>query len=260
MGKLSDLFAQVRKARSGKGIGFVGGKNAATIKPRAAALLVELNGTHTASAEAAIKAGADGLIFTWHGQTDGLSQAIAAAQGASDNVLTGLRLTGDWNKLARKDFEQFKELGVNFVILPLSAPARLLGLHIKDLEPVISVPMRDGDLYPVFLRNLSAFEGLAAIHLDFSLTNEVGNLSIEDVLHYRAVREAIHAPALINVKGTPSEGDAYTLLALGVQAVVLAEAKDTNTTVQQIQSLRELLENVHQDEKDLSGLGLTFKA
>ena len=35
MGKLSDLFAQVRKARSGKGIGFVG-KSTPAVKPRSA--------------------------------------------------------------------------------------------------------------------------------------------------------------------------------------------------------------------------------
>ncbi|MGH2480794.1 MAG: hypothetical protein ACRDHW_14165, partial [Ktedonobacteraceae bacterium] len=259
MGKLSDLFAQVRRTRSGKGIGFVG-KSAPTLKARAAALLVELRGTDEGNAEAAVKAGADGLIFTWDGQGNGntaaLHKAVEAAQSAGEHVLCGLHLIGGWQKWEREDFEQLKELGLSFIVLPLTAPARLLGMHVKDLESVVSVPMREGELYPVFLRNLSAFERIAAIHLDFHLGNETNTLSIEDILSYRAVREAVHAPALIHLTSTPDEDDAYALLTLGVQAMVLAESKDTATTEQQIAALRDVLEKVHQDEKDTSTLGL----
>ena len=262
MGKLSELFTQVRKARSRAGIGFVGGRNASAMKPRAAALLVELNSANVGNAEAAIKAGADGLIFAWDGQDDAgsLQKAVKAAQAASEHVISGLHITDGWNKLERKSFEDFKELGLNFVILPLDAPARLLAWQIKDLEPIVSVPMREGELYPTFIRNLSAFENLGAIHLNFGLSNEVSSMSIEDVLHYRAVREAVRTPALVNVKGTPDEDDAYTLLTLGIQAVVLAESKDTTTTSQQIQALRDLLEKVFQEDKDTPTLGWSFKA
>lgn len=263
MGKLSDLFAQVRKARSGKGIGFVG-KNTPAVKPRAAALLVELSTPEAGSAEGAIKAGADGLIFAWEAQnsgtgTDALKKAVEAAQAAGESVICGLHITGGWEKLTRKNFEDFKEFGLSFVVLPLNAPARLLSLRVKDLEPVVSVPMREGELYPVFIRNLSAFEHVAAVHLDFGLSSEVSGMSIEDVLHYRAVREAVHAPALVHVKGTPDEDDAYALLTLGIQAVVLAAGKDTAATSQQIQALRELLEKVHHDDKETSTLGLNVK-
>lgn len=260
MGKLSSLFAQVRKARSGKGIGFVG-KSTPSAKPRVAALLVELSGTDAGNAEAAVKAGADGLIFAWKGDsnTEELSKAIAAAQAAGEDVLCGLHVIANWEKLERKNFEQFKELGLSFIVLPLNAPARLLALRVKDLEPVVSIPMREGELYPVFIRNLSAFENVAAVHLDFGLSNEVSSMSIEDVLHYRAVREAVHAPALVYVKGTPDEADAYTLLTLGIQAVVLAESKDAATTGQQIRSLHDLLEKVHQEDSETSTLGLNIR-
>lgn len=260
MGKLSSLFAQVRKARSGKGIGFVG-KSTPAVKPRAAALLVELNGTDAGNAEAAVKAGADGLIFSWKGDgnTEALGKAVETAQAAGEDVLCGLHILAGWEKLERKDFEHFKELGLSFVVLPLNAPARLLALRVKDLEPVVSVPMREGELYPIFIRNLSAFENVAAVHLDFGLSSEVSRMSIEDVLHYRAVREAVHAPALVHVKGTPDEDDAYALLTLGIQAVVLAESKDAPTTSQQIRSLHDLLEKVHQEDSEASTLGLNLR-
>lgn len=263
MGKLSELFAQVRKARSGRGIGFVG-KSVPGVKPRAAALLVECNEADAGNAESAIKAGADGLIFTWNEKdkenNERLKSAVEAAKTAGDGVVCGLHLAGGWERLTRKDFEDFKEQGLNFLIVPLNAPARLLALRVKDLEPVVSVPMREDELYPIFIRNLSAFENVGAIHLDFHLNGEINHMSIEDVLHYRAVREALHAPALLSITGTPDENDAYTMLALGIQAVVLPESKDTTTTSQQIQSLRELLEKVYQDDKDTPALGLNTKA
>lgn len=267
MGKLSNLFVQVRKTRSSKGIGFVG-KNSIANKPRAAALLVELNTLNASNAEAAIKAGANGLIFPWRGinssstDVENLKKAITAAQKAGEDLVFGLHITNDtkdWNKQTRKDFENLHENGVGFVIFPLEAPARLLALHIKDLELVVSVPMRSGDLYPVFIRNLSAFEHIAAIDLDFGLSNEVGSMSIEDVLHYRAVREAVRAPALVHVQGTPDEDDAYALLMLGIQVVVLVENKQAAVAEQQIQALGALLEKIQFEDKDEPKLGLTVK-
>lgn len=259
MGKLSDLFAQVRRVRSSKGIGFVG-KSGPTLKARAMALLVELHSADAGKAEASVKAGADGLVFTWDGSHTGnneaLHKAIEAAQAVGEHALYGLHLSGGWEKLERHDLEQLRELGVSFLILPLNAPARLLGIHVKDLETVVSVPMREGDSYPIFIRNLSAFEKIAAIHLDFHLTGNVNALSIEDVVHYRAVREAIHAPALVQADSVPAENDAYALLSLGIQAIILEEGKDATTTEQQVSTLRDILEKVHQDEKEASTLGL----
>ncbi len=258
MGKLLDMFTQARRAQSSGGIGFVG-KNKSLTKPRAAALVVEFLDIDAANAEAAIKSGADGLLFSWNGKDESslesLKNAIDAAQTSGENVVCGLHITGGWEKLDRENFEHLKELGVNYVVFPLDSPARLLALQIKDLELVVSVPMHSGDMYPIFIRNLTAFDNIAAVRLDFSLANDVSTMSIEDVLHYRAVREAVRFPALLNVSGDLSEADAYTLMTLGVQAVILT-AKDASTaTKKQIKALRELLEKVHHEEKEtMSGL------
>jgi 2-methylisocitrate lyase-like PEP mutase family enzyme len=257
MGKLSEVFARVRTTRSSKGIGF-SGKSTSGAKARAAALLVELNTLDATSATAAVQAGADGLIFAWTGKSklEDLGIATKAAREANSDAIYGLTVTGGSKQLERSSFEQLKEQGISFVILPLDAPARLLALKMKDVDLVVSVPMREGELYPVFIRNLSAFERIAAIHLDFGLGNEASNLSIEDVLHYRAVREAVHAPALLNVKNVPAEDDTYTLLALGVQAVVLTAGKETT---QQLATLREILEKIHDEEQNAPTLGLNIK-
>ncbi len=253
MGKLQDLFTQVRRAQSSGGIGFVG-KNKSLTKPRVAALLVALNDFDAGTAESAVKAGADGLLFAWDGKDasslDTLQKAIEAARSGNENVICGLQITGGWDKLELENVEHLKEQGVNFVVLPLQAPARLLALKTKDLEIVVSVPMREGDMYPIFIRNLTAFDTIAAVLLDFWLADKISTMSIEDVLDYRAVREAVRYPALLNVRENISEDDAFTLTTLGVQAVILTTSSTGDKMDQQIQSLREVLEKVHQDEKE----------
>ena len=261
MAKLHDMFKQARRAQSSGGIGFVG-KNKPVTKPRAAALIVEFPNIDVGEAESAIKSGADGLLFTWDGNDastlESLKDAIDAAQTSGEKVVTGLNITGGWENLERENFENLKESGVNYVLLPLEAPARLLSLQIKDIELVVSVPMHSGDMYPIFIRNLTAFDNISAVRLDFSLSEDIGAMSIEDVLHYRAVREAVRFPALLNVQGDLNEADAYTLLALGVQAMILTASENDDTTKKQIKALGELLEKVHQEDKD-SMIGLTNK-
>ncbi len=258
MSKLQEMFTRARRAQSGSGIGFTG-KTKTPTKPRATALVVELPGIDAGKAESAIKSGADGLLFTWNGKDESaletLKKAIDATKTSEESVVYGLYITGGWDRLERENFERFKEQGVNYIVLPLRAPARLLALQVKDLELVVSVPMQEGDMYPLFIRNLTAFDGIAGVRLDFALANNVSTMSIEDVLHYRAVREAVRFPALLDVNGDLSEDDAYTLLTLGIQAVILTASGDDATTQDQIKALHELLEKVYHEEKEpIAGL------
>jgi hypothetical protein len=262
MSKLQDMFTRVKRAQSGSGIGFVG-KNKVAIKPRAAALVVEFTTADAAIVESALKGGADGLLFTWDGKDaslESLKKVIDAAQASQENVVCGLRITAGWDALERETFEHLKELNVNYIVLPLNAPARLLALQVKDLGLVVSVPMQEGDLYPLFIRNLTAFESITAVLLDFGLRDDVSALSIEDVLRYRAVREAVRFPAMLNVNSATSEADAYTLMALGVQALIITASKSSDKTKQEVKHIRELLEKVHHEETDTKeAFGLTSR-
>ena len=260
MSKLLDMFSRVRRAQSSSGIGFVGKSKAGT-KPRVAALVVEFTDIDAAAAEAALKAGADGLLFAWDGketsELEMLKQAIDAAKTGDEQVVCGLHITGGWDTLERDNLEQLKEAGVHYIVLPLHAPAHLLALKVKDLDLVVSVPMREGDMYPTFIRNLTAFDTITAVRLDFWLAGEVGTMSIEDMLHYRAVREAARFPALLNVRGDMDEADALTLVTLGVQAIILTVSDMGAKTRKQVDALRELLAKVHQEEKDAAALGIS---
>ena len=262
MAKLQDMFTHARKAKSGGSIGFLG-KNRGEIKPRAAAIVLELTKATPGSAEAAVKAGADGLLFRWDGkdsvQLDTLKDEIASAKTASEEVVSGLHITGGWDNLDHDTLAQIKERDIQYVILPLEAPARLLGQETKDLEMVVTVPMRSGDMYPLFIRNLTAFDTIAGVLLDFGLSSNVGAMTIEEVLQYRAVREAVRFPALLDVNGDLEKTDVYTLLALGVQAFIISTSNVDATVQEQIKALRGILESIHEEGKEANvhktGLG-----
>ena len=67
MAKLQDMFTQARRGQSSGGMGFLG-KNKAEVKARSAALVVDFPRATAGSAEAALKAGADGILFSWDGR------------------------------------------------------------------------------------------------------------------------------------------------------------------------------------------------
>ncbi len=253
MSKLLDMFTSARRAQSGSGMGFLG-KNRSDIKPRAAALVVEFANADAAGTEAALKAGADGLLYNWDGKDSARLETLKsytdAAKTSNDKAVCGLHITGGWDNLDRESVEQLKDLGIHFIVLPMAAPARLLTLQTKDVDLVVTVPMREDELYPIFIRNLTAFDSIAAVQLNFGLGKHISGMTIEEVLLYRAVREAVRFPALLNIPATLSEADAYTLNTLGVQAVVLAASASIDKTKEQVQAVHELLVKVHQEDKD----------
>ncbi len=257
MAKLQDLFTQARRPQGGGGLGFLG-KNRSEAKPHAAALVVAFPQLSAGDAEAALKAGADGLLFTWDGKTallETLKQEIEAAKTVNEQVVTGLQITGGWDNLTRESLAQIKEQGFQYIVLSFDAPARLLALEEKDLEKVVTVPVRKDDLYPIFIRNLSTFEGISGVLLDFEITSAFSSLTIEEGLQYRAVREALRFPAFVNIDGDIDEAEAYTLLALGTQAVILTASGDKEALRQHIQTTRTVLEKVHkEDSRDTPSL------
>lgn len=253
MVKLQDLFTQAHRAQNSGGIGFLG-RHKSESKPHAAALVVRFPDLTPGYAEAVLKAGADGLLFTWNGKEQAtletLKTEIASAASNNEQLVTGLQITGGWNTLNQDSFTTFKELGIQYIVLPFDAPARLLALESKEIEKVVTVPSRSGEMYPLFIRNLTAFDGIAAVLLDFGLTNTIGSLTIEEVLHYRAVREAVRFPALVTTPENLDEAGAYTISTIGVQAVVLTASENEEATRQKVKALRETLEKIHPEEKE----------
>src|SRR2546423_10292200 len=105
MAKLHDMFTQARRGQSGGGMGFLG-KNRAETKPRAAAVVVEFPQIMAGSAEAALKAGADGLLFRWDGKDnallDTIKKEVDSAKTSNENVVCGLHHTNGLKMLVRE--------------------------------------------------------------------------------------------------------------------------------------------------------------
>jgi hypothetical protein len=253
MAKLQELFTQARRGQSGGGMGFLG-KNRNEVKARSAAIVVDFTRVTAGNAEAALKAGADGFLFNWDGTDEAtletFKKEIESAKASNEQLVSGLRLTGDLEEIDRETFTKIKEQGFQYVILPFNAPARLLALETKELEKVIVVPMRTDEIYPIYIRNLTALDGIAAVLLDFELQQKIGTLTIEEVLDYRAVREAVRFPAFLRIPSELSENEAYTITPLGVQVVILSADAVTEKTTTQIKNVRSLLEKIHHEESD----------
>ena len=253
MAKLQDLFTQARRTQGGGGMGFLG-RNRTESKAHAAALVVSFPQVTAGSAEAALKAGADGLLFTWDGRTkstlDTLAKEIDTAKGSNENLVTGLIVTGGWSTFTRESLANLKEKNIQYIILPFNAPARILAMDEKDVEKVVTIPVRDDPMYPLLIRNLSSFDAVASVLLDFELDEAFGTLTIEESIRYSAVRQALRYPAFIRINADFNEAEAYTLQAIGIQAVILDADNDIETMRTQVQAIRSILEKVHKDDHE----------
>jgi hypothetical protein len=234
-------------------MGFLG-KNRTEVKARSAALVVDFPRVTAGNAEAALKAGADGLLFNWDGKDEAvletLKKEIESAKASNEQLISGLRLTGNLEQVDRDTFTKIKEQGFQYIILPFNAPARLLALETKELEKVVIVPMRTDEFYPIYIRNLSALDEIAAVSFDFASEQKIGELTIEDVLEYRAVREAVRFPSFLRISGDLGDNDAHTIALLSIQAVILSADAITEATSEQIKNVRSLLEKIHEENKD----------
>ncbi|MBO0777439.1 MAG: hypothetical protein J2P37_01315, partial [Ktedonobacteraceae bacterium] len=146
MAKLQDLFTQARRTHSGGGMGFLG-KSQSESKAHAAALVTAFTQVSSGGAEAMLKAGADGLLYTWDGEEETLEvlkEETESARSINERTITGLYVTGGWDELNRSGFDKIKEAGFHYIALPFDAPARLLAQEDKELERVVTVPMREG--------------------------------------------------------------------------------------------------------------------
>ena len=253
MAKLQDLFMQARRTQGSGGMGFLG-RNRAESKAHAAALVVSFPQVTAGSAEAALKAGADGLLFTWDGRNksalDALTKEINAAKGSNESLVTGLIVTGGWSTFTRESLANLKEKNIQYIILPFNAPARILAMDEKDVEKVVTIPVRDDPMYPLFIRNLSSFDTVASVLLDFELDEAFGTLTIEESIRYSAVRQALRYPAFIRINTDFNEAEAYTLQTIGMQAVILEADSDIETMRTQVQAIRSILEKVHKEDHE----------
>jgi hypothetical protein len=251
MGKLVEKLHQVSQA-TGTTIGFLGGRAPAQ-KPRPAALLVALDVAETALAEAALKAGADGLILTnWtpSGGLGGLKSVLAPKE-----VVWGVELAA-----AGTDADVLKraaEAGAAFAILDPSAPARSLFGEIEKFDLVAGVEMPTSELGLVLIRSQGLLPAQVGLLRPEMAQRDVARMTVADYARLRVVVESLRFPVLLALQAAPDEQDVSTLVHLGIAGLVLkGQGVSAQQLGAQVQALRETLEKTPTPKEDREGVSL----
>jgi hypothetical protein len=237
MGKLVDKLREVGQAGSG-GLGFLA--RAQTQKPRPAAIFVSVGAGDTATAEAALKSGADGVIVSgWTRDTD--LSALAAAVGAGSSVL-GVALAPE-GSAGEDELAAAHAAGATFAVVDSSTPARLLFEEVDQLDLVVTVDIPRDDLGLVLLRGENLLPAQAAL-LRAPLRNaDLARLSVADFARLRLARESLRFPALAPLAEAPDAANVRLLVRLGLSGLILpGEGASASALGAQVKALREELE------------------
>jgi hypothetical protein len=252
MGKLTDKLEQVGQS-SGSGFGFFGRSRAAGQKSRPAAVLVSLRAKDTAVAEAAAKRGVDAVIVSdWKPSAD-MSGLAGALSGS--NTLWGVDVSGESGSYGM--LKRAQEAGASFAILDASASAHLLFEELDNFDLVIALNLPKDDMGLMMLRNqnlLPVQTGLTPLGLG---KNEIASISVAEYLRLKLVVESLRFPLLTTVREVPDEKTLPLLVRIGFAGLVLqGEGASADALGQQVQSLREALENtsVKREESSSSAL------
>jgi hypothetical protein len=252
MGKLIETLQRAVKG-SGSGIGFLG-RNQVQSKPKAAALFVALSQPDAGAVEALVKAGADGGIFALqNGETGAgkLSISLEAYQKAAEPLKAahcawGLDLADVVASLPADALKGMREGGADFVSFPLSAPARVLQDRPEGLDRIVTLGALPDDPYLLLARSINLLS-VQAVRFDFGLSAErLRDLTIEELLRYRMLRETLRFPALVSVEGNLGSEEVRTLVKAGASAVVVQPARGESAPAlaSRVAALREELERV----------------
>lgn len=252
MGKLTDKLEQVSQS-SGSGFGFFGRARASEQKSRPAAVLVSLRAKDTATAEAVSRRGADAIILSdWHPDTD--VSGLAGALGGS-NTLWGIDVSGESGSYGM--LKKAQEAGASFAILDASASAHLLFEELDHFDLVIALNLPTDDMGQMMLRSqnlLPVQTGLTPLGLG---KNEIAGMSVAEYLRLKLAVESLRFPLLATLREVPDEKTLPILVRIGFAGLVLqGEGASADALGQQVQALREALENtsVKREESSSSAL------
>ena len=240
MGKLVDKLRQVGQA-SGSRLGFMGRSTTPVRKPRPAAVLVMLKAGDVAGAEAAAKAGVDGVLISgWAPNSDigGVKSALEAG-----GTLWGVEFAG--NAGADGALKSAAEVGASFALVGPKTPAAVLWSEVEQLDLVVSIePPRD-DLSLLLLRAENLLPAQVAI---VPLPEDVSSLSkmaIGEFVRLRYLFETLRFPAMVIVKEAPDADTTKALVHLGVDGIIISgTGSKPETLAKQVQALGEILETI----------------
>ncbi len=239
MGKLLDKLQQVGQG-SRTGFGFLPSTKGQGQAPRPAAILVSLGADGVALAEAAAKAGADGVLVTgWTPGTD-VSKIAAALQGSE--AVWGVEYV-DEGPYGDNTLKQAQEAGASFAVVGPASPVRALFDEIEKFDFVVTVdPPRD-EMGLVLLRAQNLLPVSAAIVRAQITSADLAKLTVADFAQLKLVFESLRFPALVTLREAPEPAMLKTLVRMGADALVVPAADLSASALSaQVKALREELE------------------
>jgi len=238
MGKLIEKLEQVGQSGGG-GFGFMGVARGASRPPRPAAILVSVGAGDTALAEAALDAGADGVVITsWTPASD--TKGIAAAVDKHAGIW-GVEFAADGIDAAGVA-PQARDTGAAFLIVAPETPAAALLDEVERFDVVITVDPPKDDLSLIMMRAENLIPAQAAlVRFNFS-GSDLARLTVAEFARLRLICESIRFPRLITLQGAAS-AHARLLIRLGADALVLAgQGLSGEALAGQVKAFREELE------------------
>jgi hypothetical protein len=254
MGKLTDKLQQVRQSSSSS-IGFFGRNLAAATKPRPAAIVVSVGVKDTVAAQAAVKAGADALLFVgWTPKTD-LSAFTTATSAGTTLLGVGLAEgeTGAYGTL-----KQLRDAGASFAVVGVSASAHMLFEDLDHFDRVVTLDAPHDDIALLMLRAQNLAPAQAALLRVGLSASAIAKMSIEDYTRLKFVVESLRFPVLATLEGVPEAPSVPILARLGLAGVVLSGVGvGPDALGTQVTTLREELERtpITHDETGSTLLG-----
>jgi hypothetical protein len=228
MGEFLDALNQVGKISSA-GIGFLGRRVQA--KPKPAVLIAALASVDSALAEAAMKGGAEAVLLPEPERRGSLAEWISA-QGAAWEALrggqaaVGLALSGDQTTLETDELEQAAQAGLDFVVLEMAAPVRLLSAAEDKLDKVVALSVPRDEVSSTFLRAANLLPVGAVLFEPVLEAGAVRALTLEEHVRYRLARESLRFAALATITGGLDAVGVKVLIGLGLQGLILRAAPD----------------------------------
>jgi hypothetical protein len=239
MGKLVEKLHQVGQA-SGGGFGFAGRAASSSRKPRPAAVLITLNSADAASAEAAAKAGVDGVLIT--GWTPGSDIGRLKSALLSSGTLWGVEYAGG-GPSGDGVLAAAAEAGASFVVIGSSAPAAVLFDEVDQLDLVVSIDAPKDDLSLLLVRAENLLPAQAALVSLAGDSSSLGKLTVTEFARHRWVFETLRFPALVMLNEAPQAETVRTLVRLGADGLIIAGAGGKpEALAKQVQALGEMLE------------------
>ena len=253
MGKLLDKLHQVGQA-TGNRFGFMGRAETGAHPPRPAALLVALGAGDTATAEASIKAGADGILITdWSPNSD-IGRMKASLQ--SGGTLWGVEYTGA--PVAPEGVQKAAaEAGAGFLLLGPSAPAAVLFDEDQRLDLMVVVEIPRDDPARLLLRAENLLPAQAALIQLPSSSATLSKMTVNEFARLRWVFETLRFPSLVRLSEAVQAETIKALVHLGAEGIIVSGASGKSEAVaKQVQMIGETLQTLPVGESRRSSVAI----